>query len=157
LIENGSDLNLRSPDGHATPPIVFAAYNQAGDPSIARTLVAHGVDVSLANDEGATALAWALRSGPHTPLVEYLRSVGAKSPETGRGKRVPDRPVPPSPLARAALVRERMPATLKLLQVSSDTFLENGFVRKENCTSCHGQDLPGAVYGLARERGFVID
>ena len=54
---------------------------------------------------------------------------------------------------RAALVRERLPATIALLQHSSNVFLENGFVQRTGCTSCHGQDLPAVVYGLARERG----
>jgi ankyrin repeat protein len=157
LIAKGADLQHRSTGGHGTPPMVFAAYNQTGDASVAKELVAHGADVNNANDQGATALSYALRSGEQTPLVEFLRSVGAKSPEPVRLKRTPDRPVPPTPEARAALVRERLPATIKLLQRSSDAFVANGFVRKSNCTSCHGQDLPAVVYGLARERGFAID
>jgi len=42
LIEKGSDLNLPSPRGHGTPPMVFAGYNQSGDPSVAKALVARG-------------------------------------------------------------------------------------------------------------------
>lgn len=157
LIERGADLGLRSPSGHATPPMVWAGYNQRGDPAIARALVARGVDVNLANEQGSTALSYALRNGPQSPLVHYLRSVGAKEPTVVRTKPMPDRAVPSDPAARAALVRERMPATVALLQRSSDAFLENGFVRQTGCTSCHGQDLPAVVYGLARERGFSID
>jgi ankyrin repeat protein/mono/diheme cytochrome c family protein len=157
LIEKGADPNLRSPIGHATPPMMFASYNQTGDDSVARALIAHGADVNATNDQGANALTYALRNGKDTPLVDYLRRAGVKSAEPARAKRVPDRTVPPSPEARVALVRERMPATLRLLQRSSDAFLENAFVQKSNCTSCHGQDLPAATYGLARERGFQID
>ena len=157
LIEKGADLNLRSPVGHGTPPMVFAAYNQTGDASTAQALVTRGVDVNAANDHGATALSYALRSGAHTPLVAYLRSVGGKSSEPVRTKHLPDRFVPPTAEARGKLVRERMPVTLKLLQRSSDAFLDNGFVQKSNCTSCHGQDLPAVAYGLARERGFEVD
>jgi ankyrin repeat protein len=157
LIEKGAELNVRSPRGHNTPTMMFAAYNQAGDASIARMLVARGVDVNVANEHGATALSWAQRNGAHTPIVEYLQSVGANSPEPTRAKRVPDRAPPADPAARQALVRERLPATIALLQHSSTVFLENGFVQRTGCTSCHGQDLPAAVYGLARERGFTID
>jgi ankyrin repeat protein len=157
LIEKGAELNVRSPTGHGTPPMVFAAYNQTGDTSVVRALLARGVDVDSANDHGATALGYALRSGADTPLVQFLRSAGAKGPELVRAKRVPDRPVPPTPAARAALVRERMPATLALLQRSSDAFLDNGFVQRQNCTSCHGQDLPAVAYDLARQRGLSID
>jgi len=113
--------------------------------------------VNAANEHGATALGYALRNGADTLLVEYLKSVGAKEPEHVRTKRMPDRSVPPSPMARVAIVRERMPATLELLQRSSNAFLDNGFVRETGCTSCHGQDLPAVTYGLARARGFRID
>lgn len=157
LIEKGADPHVRSIEGHGTPSIVFAAYNQSGDASVAKALIARGADVNARNDQGATALSYALRSGPQTPLAEYLRSAGATSAEPARTKRMPDRPVPPTPDARAALVRERLPATLKLLQRSSDAFLENGFVQKANCTSCHGQDLPAMAYDLARRRGLPID
>lgn len=156
LLGKGADPNVRSIEGHGTPPILFAAYNQRGDPSLARALLARGAEVNARNAQGATALGYALRSG-HTPLVEYLRAVGATAAEPARIKRVPERPVPPSPGARAALIRERLPATLKLLQRSSDAFLENGFVQKENCTSCHGQDLPAVAYDLARRRGLPVD
>ena len=157
LIGKGVDFNMRSGAGHGTPPIVFAAYNQTGDAATARALVARGADVNAANDQGATALSYALRNGAHTPLAEYLRSVGAKAPEPSRVKRVPDRAVPAAPAARAALVRERLPATLKLLQRSSDAFLDNAFVQKSGCTSCHGQDLPSVAYDLARARGLPVD
>jgi ankyrin repeat protein/mono/diheme cytochrome c family protein len=157
LIEKGANPSMRSLAGHGTPTMVFAGYNQAGDASVAKALVARGVDINAANDHGATVLSYALRSGARTPLVEYLQGVGAKAPETTRAKRVPDRAVPASPEARVGLVRERLPATLKLLQTSSDAFLDNGFVQKSNCTSCHGQDLPAVAYDLARARGFAID
>jgi hypothetical protein len=137
--------------------MVWAAYNQTGDVSVARMLVARGVDVNAANDQGATALSYALRSGPNTPLVEYLQSVGARRPESSRAKRVPERIVPAEPAARAGLVRQRMPATLELLHRSSNAFLDNGFVQQARCTSCHGQDLPAVAYDLARARGFAID
>ena len=157
LIEQGADLNLRSVRGHGTPPMVWAGYNQTGDASLARALVEREVDVNVANDQGATALSYALRNGAETPLAKFLQGAGAKPSERARTKLVPDRPVPLSPAARAALAREGMPATLALLQRSSEAFLDNGFVQQMRCTSCHGQDLPAAAYELARARGFPID
>lgn len=156
LIEAGADVNLRSPRGHATPPIVWAAYNQRGDESVARALLARGADLQATNEHNASAIGYALRSGA-TPLVTYLQEQGAKPPLAARVKNLPARSVPESAAARAELVRERLPATLALLQRSSDAFLANGFVRKANCTSCHGQDLPAVVYEAARARGFAID
>lgn len=157
LIEKGADLNRRSTGGHGTPPMVWAGYNHAGDPAIAQALIARGVDVNVTNDQGHSALAYAMRQDPHSAVAAYLRSVGAKEPGPTRVKSMPDRTVPETPAARAALVRERLPATLALLQKSSDAFLDNGFVQSTACTSCHGQDMPAVAYGLARARGLKID
>ncbi len=157
LIEQGADLRMPSTQGHAVPTMVLAGHSQAGNPAAARALVARGVDVNAADLKGETALSYARRNGSHTPLVKYLESVGATSNLPMRAKRSPERPVPDSPVARAALVRARLPATLTLLQHSSNVFLDNGRVERLNCTSCHGQDLPAKAYALARERGFSLD
>ncbi|MFO1451484.1 MAG: ankyrin repeat domain-containing protein [Opitutaceae bacterium] len=157
LIERGSDLSLRSPRGHGTPPMVWTAYNQQGDPSAARLLVARGVDPQVANDAGVTAMDFAVRTGPQSPLSAYLRSVGAKEPVDRREKRIPQRDVPDSWVERQRLVRERVPAALKLLQQSSRAFLNNGFVQKARCVSCHGQNMTAVAVAMASERGFAVD
>lgn len=157
LIERGSDLSLRSPRGHGTPPMVWTAYNQQGDPSAARLLVARGVDPHVANDAGVTAMDFAVRTGPQSPLSAYLRSIGAKEPVYRREKRIPQRPVPDSWVERQSLVRERVPRTLKLLQQSSRAFLNNGFVQKARCVSCHGQNMTAVAVAMASDRGFAVD
>lgn len=157
LIERGSDLGLRSPEGHGTPPMVWSAYNDPGDPAVARRLVERGVEVTTANDAGVTALDFALRMGPHSPLSEYLRTQGAKPSVHRREKRIPERAVPEAWAERVALVRERVPAALHLLQRSSRAFLNNAFVQKAQCISCHGQDLPAVAIEMARDRGFPVD
>jgi ankyrin repeat protein/mono/diheme cytochrome c family protein len=159
LIERGADLRLKSLRGYATPPMVWSAYNDAGDPTIARLLVPRGVDVDAANDIGETALSYALKNGPDTELVRYLRSVGAKN--TGpapHAKAIPSRAVPTEPAKRAAMVRDGAQRAIVLLQRSSTAFLENGFVRdRAQCVSCHQQALPAVAFGLARERGLRVD
>lgn len=157
LIERGVDLKRRSPRGHGTPPMVWAAYNDAGDPTVARALLAKGLDVNEANDAGATALTFAERNGTDTPLVRALREAGAKSPQPAHMRQLPDREVPATPEARAALVRERLQPTLDLLARTSGAFLDNAFVQRSKCTSCHQQDLPAVAFELARARGFRVD
>jgi ankyrin repeat protein len=157
LTQKGADLNLRSQRGLGTPPMVWTAYNQTGDATMAKTLVEAGADVNAADNKGETALSYALRSGTDTPLVRYLESAGAKTREPPRVKHPPERAVPPTAAGRAAVVKARLQATLDVLQRSSDAFLANGFVQQVNCTSCHGQDLPPRAYALARARGFRID
>ena len=157
LIELGADVNLRSPRGHGMPPMVWSAYNDTGDPSVARALLAKGVDVNAANDAGATALSFAEKVGADTPLIRYLREAGAKAPESGRARSIPERAVPPAPAARAALARERLQPTFDLLARGSGAFLDNAFVQQAKCTSCHQQDLPVVAFELARARGFRVD
>lgn len=157
LIDSGADLNMRSPRGHGTPPMVWSAYNDAGDAGLARLLVAKGLDVNAANDAGATALSFAQKNGTDTPLIRYLREAGAKTMEPVRVRQLPDRAVPTAPVARAALVRERIQPTLDLLARSSRAFLDNAFVTQAKCTSCHQQDLAAVAFELGRLRGFRVD
>lgn len=158
LIEQGADLNLRSVRGEATPPMVWSAYHDAGDPALARLLVARGVDINSANDAGETALSFALKNGPDTALVRYLRSAGAKEPPPARAKPIPARAVPADAEARRAMLRTGAQRAVDLLQRNSTAFLENSFVRNQaKCVSCHQQALPAVAFGLARERGLRVD
>jgi mono/diheme cytochrome c family protein len=137
--------------------MVWSAYPQAGDSAVAKALVAAGVDVNAVSETGTTALSYAFRNGPDTPLVQYLRSIGAKEPSSQRLKEIPRRDVPADSAARASYLRERLQPTLDLLQKSSTAFLQNGKVRSSNCISCHQQDLPAVVLELGRARGFRVD
>jgi ankyrin repeat protein len=158
LIARGADVNLKSKWGHGTPPIVFAAYNEGGNPRIAELLVARGVDVNAPNDVGETAYSYALKRGSDTPLLRFLRESGATPPATvPRHKPVPHRALSESPKARTTMIRESAQRAVDALQRSSRAFLENGFVRQEKCVSCHQQSLPGVAFGLARERGLRVD
>jgi len=157
LIDFGANPRLPSTVGYATPPLLWAAYNETGDADFARMLIERGIDVNTSNEAGETALSYALKRGPHSPLVEYLRGVGAK-PAPVRIKVAPNRDVPADGPERQALVRESVQKAVTLLQRSSDRFLDNGFVRDQaRCISCHQQTLPAVTFGLARERGLAID
>jgi ankyrin repeat protein len=154
LIEKGSDLRFRSPWGHQTPPIVFAGYSEQGDPAIAKLLVARGADVNEANEQGATALTFALKSGAHTELVSYLEKAGAKP--------VADAPKSRTLAARRmpgeVSLRERLQRTIDLLQKGSNGFVDNRFVRDEaKCVSCHHQYLPAVAFAWGAKRGLRID
>ena len=157
MIEHGADPHFPSPWGHSTPPMVWAGYPQDGDSAVAKALVAAGVNVNAVSDTGASALSYALRNGADKPLVQYLRSIGAKEPAAERLKKIPRRDVPTDPAARVTYIREQLQPTLDLLQKSSTAFLQNGKVRSSNCISCHQQDLPAVALELGRARGFRVD
>lgn len=159
LLERGANPSLPSTMGHGTPAMVFSAYHDEGDPGFARLLLSRGVDVNAANDAGETALSYALRNGPDTPLVQFLREAGGRTPPAAaRTKTIPAQAVPKDPAARAAMIRDGAQRALDLLQRNSTAFLENGFVRdRARCVSCHQQALPAVAFGWARERGFKLD
>ncbi|MEO7599166.1 MAG: ankyrin repeat domain-containing protein [Opitutus sp.] len=158
LFRHGADPTALSIWGHGTPPIVWAAYNQSGDTRVARILVEKGVDVNSANEEGETALSFALKTGSDTELVAYLRSVGARELRTTARKPLPQREVPSDVAGIALAIRQRVPAAIEMMTKSSGAFLQNSFVReKSQCVSCHQQYLPAAAFDLARSRGLQVN
>jgi ankyrin repeat protein len=71
-IEDGVDVNARSPDG--TTPLHWAAYN--GNVALVERLVAAGADVTAANEFGSTPLAEAATVG-NAQLIAALLEAGA--------------------------------------------------------------------------------
>jgi ankyrin repeat protein len=160
LIARGADSSITSIRGAATSGIIFSTYNDHGDDALARLLVKGGADINVANEFGETALSYALKRGDDTPAVRFLREAGAKPPvliRADRKKDVPTRDIPADTTARAALIRDSAQRAVALLQRNSTAFLENGFVRRAQCVSCHQQSLPAVAFGFARERGLQVD
>ena len=136
--------------------MVFAAYTETADLSVAKTLLAQGLNVNEPTSAGHTALDWAMKRG-ETPLVAYLRSQGAtNSPHTTKPKNIPQNPVPADTAARTSPLRVSVQRALDLLQRSSDGFLANGFVQQYGCVSCNHQTQPAIALGRARARRFRV-
>ncbi|MBL9128093.1 MAG: ankyrin repeat domain-containing protein [Verrucomicrobiales bacterium] len=155
LLEQKADPHKKSSFGEETPPMVWSAYDESGDVTLARMLLDRGLDVNEPTGSGSTALSWALKRG-ETPLVAFLRSRGATEAPAKR-KTTPDNTVPTAGRERTEAIRGGVQRALNLLQKSSDGFLDNGFVRRTGCVSCHHQTLPAVAFGLALERGFRLD
>lgn len=157
VIEHGADLHQTTSFGERTPPMVWAAYTETADLSVAKALLARGLNVNETTGHGHTALDWAMKRG-ETPLVAYLRSRGAtNSPPVAREKAIPQNAIPADPADRTAVLRDSVQRAVEVLQRSSDGFLANGFVKQSGCVSCHHQNLPAIAFGRARERGFRLD
>ena len=128
MIANGADVKATDPSGVTT--LMLAAYDETGDPTLVRELLAKGVDPNAKNKAGETALVWALRRG-NTPIVEALREAGASDRE---------------------LVIASVEKAVALLAKSGPQF-----VKVSGCTSCHNQSLPQMAFSAARARGFAVD
>jgi ankyrin repeat protein/mono/diheme cytochrome c family protein len=158
LIERGADLSMRSPQGeHQTPPILWAAYNESGDVSVARLMIEKGVDVNMSSALGDSALDWA-RARNNKALEKVLLEAGAREGSAARKhKTIPNRELPGDAQALDPLLRQSVIRAIKLLQQTSDAFLQSGVVKEQKCVSCHQQTLPAVAFASARERGLPVD
>lgn len=158
LLEQGVDLHQKSIYGsEGVPPMVWSAYDETADPGVALALLDRGVDINEASSSGRTVLSWALKRGD-TRLVELLRSKGATDGSKGlKRKAVPNNTVPADGAGQERMLRDGVQRALDLLQRSSDGFLDDGFVKKTGCVSCHQQTLPAVAFADARERGFHLN
>jgi ankyrin repeat protein len=157
LLEKGADLHQKSHFGEPVPPIVWSAYSETADLDVTRALLGRGVDVNEPSDAGSTALSWAQKRG-QTALVALLQSKGAApGPVNSNRKAVSRNAVPSDAASRERMLKVSAQRAVDLLQRSSDGFLENGFVKKSACVSCHQQTLPAVAFARARERGFQLN
>ena len=148
LIERGANTDRRM---GSVPSILFAAYNETGDPSALEALIKKGADIKARNDFDETALTWARRRG-HPELIDTLVEVGALD-EPDETPEIPQRAVNLHAGNRQQLFTDAVNKSIALLQRSSDVFLKE----RTSCVSCHHQSLPAVAIGWARDRGLPID
>ena len=158
LVERGADLNFRSPRGeHQTPPLLWAAYNESGDASVARAMIERGVDVNTLSFVGDSALDWA-RDRNNKALEKVLLEAGARKGSALRKQKViPNHELPADGKVPDEQIRDSASRAIALLQRSSDAFLRSGVVRQQACVSCHQQTFPAIAFAWARERGVPVD
>ncbi len=158
LVEHGADLSLRSPAGqHETPPMLWAAYNEHNDASVAQAMISHGADVNQKSSLGETALDWAIERN-NAPLERLLRQSGGQPGSSYRKqKTLPDNHLPLPPESLSPFIRDGITRAIQLLQQSSDRFLASSLAKKQQCVTCHQQTLPAIALGAARERGIRVD
>ena len=128
MVEKGADLQAR--DASGSTALMWAASNEAGDPTMVEELLRRGLDPNARNQMGETALTWASRRG-NTKVVAVLEKAGASNPDGIQGS-----------VQRA----------VALLQKSNPQF-----IRVSGCVSCHNQSLPQMAVAAARARGIPVD
>ena len=158
LVAHGADLTLRSPSGqHETPPMLWAAYNEHLDASVAQEMINRGADVNQLSSIGESALDWAIERN-NAPLETLLRESGGKLGTSYRKeKALPNNPLPKTIDSLNPLIRNAASKAIRLLQKSSDTFLKSPLVKRQQCVSCHQQTLPAIALAWARKRGIPSD
>jgi ankyrin repeat protein len=140
LEKAGVRPTTRGPRGWT--PLMLAAGDDEASIPVMRHLLASGIDVNAKDDEGRTALDWALTRG-ETPASAFLRKAGGRPSLVTRG---PTRSAPPW------RPREAVGRAVAKLQPAGPAFSD-----RMRCNSCHNQNLPAIAVHAAQQRGVTVD
>jgi ankyrin repeat protein len=143
LLARGADPNVRERFNGATALVQAASSDRAGV-AIIRALLDHGADATIADDEGADALAWAIRRGD-AEIIALIAPHESGPPHNPTRMPHGERVAANSP--RAALVR-----AIPLLERGRREFRE-----RAHCPSCHHDALPAFALAAATARGLPVD
>lgn len=144
LLAHGANPNVREKLNDSTA-LVQAAASDRADATIVQALLDAHADATLADDEGADALAWAIRRGD-PDIIQLIAPHETGAPHNparpAHGTRVGETNTP-----RAALVR-----AIPLLEQGRRMFRE-----RAHCPSCHNDALPALALADAAAHGLTID
>ena len=76
MVEKGADVQAR--DASGSTALMWAAFNEAGDPTMVEELLRLGLDPNAKNQAGETALTWAVRRG-NARVIAVLEKAGASN------------------------------------------------------------------------------
>ncbi len=147
-------------------PLHWAASSEKSDPRLVELLLSHKAEVNAEGGQPVdnfvgvvqTPLMLARKRG-ETPIVQALLKAGAREASAAAVKR-PGVPARRSiDRAEASLMAEAIQLAVPRLQTSAiesqATFLRHA--SKQDCISCHQQQLPTAAISLARSRRIAVD
>jgi hypothetical protein len=140
LIEKGAAVNAKGSSGHTA--LMLAAAADRPSKAVVELLLSRGADPNLTDNEGYTALDWALLQGENE-ITNLLRQSGAKpgAPKSAPGPRSKPQP------AREAVAQ----AIAQLQPIGPKFFAKTG------CISCHNQSLPAMAFTAVRAKGLALD
>ena len=160
LLDAGAQVDQRDLIANYTP-LHWAASSEYSSPALVELLLARGAD---ANSEGGqpvdnflgvtqTPLMLARKRGD-TPIVQVLLKAGAKdAPAPAPGGKAAAQTAGAKTVAEA--IQRALPPLTKTAEDSAATFVRHR--SRQNCVSCHQQQLPLAAINLAHSRQFMTD
>ena len=141
FVDKGVDPACRAARGWTA--LMLAASANRSNIGALQFLLENGIDVRVKDEDGRTALDWALTRG-ETEISARLRQAG------GRTSAVPA----PAPTAAASSrsARDAVERAVARLQPAGPAFSN-----RTRCISCHNQSIPGMAITMAKLHGVKID
>jgi ankyrin repeat protein len=140
LLDRGVDPN--DAGGRGITPLMMAAAAAEPDANLVRLLLDRGANIRATDEDGRTALDWALMQG-ETAAAQALRQAGATSTQA---------PAVPTGSTAARPLRAAIAAAVKQLQPADPKFIEGA-----HCVSCHNETLLSVAVMLARAKRVEVD
>jgi ankyrin repeat protein len=144
LLQHGANPNLAETFNKSTALMQAAASDRA-DASIVKALLDAHADVKPVDDEGASALGWAIRRGD----PEIIQLIAAHETEP---RPSPSRPVHGTRVGDANTPRAALLRAIPLVENSRPEFR-----RRAGCPSCHHDALPALALAAAAAHGLPVD
>jgi ankyrin repeat protein len=142
-IRKGVEINSRAkPFGRTA--IIDAASSEDTGAATLKLLLEKGADPNIADDDGETALNWAMHRGDQAKIA-VLKEHGAKEGSTRRNLSYRA----PEGIADARTSVER---SVALLQPPAPKVF-----KARACITCHSQSMPAQVVAAAREKGIAVN
>ena len=145
LLRSGAAVNVHE-TFHGATALIWAASRQPGNPETVRVLLMAGASPRARDEDGDTALRWAVRQG-NPEVMRLLGFRGHALSSTSRATPTASTVSPPSP-------REAVLRSLSLIQPVGPAFVAKA---PDGCVSCHHQSLPSMAMAVAREKGLEVD
>ncbi len=124
-------------------PLMFAASAQGANIGSLKFLLNHGADINAIDDDGRTALDWALTRG-ETDVAAFLRKAG------GRTNSVPA--ATPASIGTPRSAHAAIERAVARLQPAGAAFYA-----RTKCVSCHHESIAGIAVKTAKARGVKVD
>lgn len=141
FVEKGVDPAHKGARGWTA--LMFAASAHRSSIGTLKFLLNHGAEVNAIDDDGRTALDWALTRG-ETDVSVFLRKAG------GRTNSVPA--AAPASIGTPRSARAAIEHAVARLQPAGSAFFA-----RTRCVSCHNESIAGIAVKMAKARAVKVD
>lgn len=163
LLDAGAPVNQRDLVANYSP-LHWAASSERSSPALAELLIARGADVHAEGGQpvdnflGATETPLSLaRKRGDTPIVQALLKAGAKDAARSAqpSKRLEESTAMKGGRTIPEVIQRALPLLTKTAEESFASYVRHA--SRQQCVSCHQQQLPLMALSLAHSRQFATD